>query len=682
MSDKKDLPVGSINFGNSTKGSAAFTGGVAQDFVQGNKIINEAPKPGLPALHQLEPPPVDFVGREAELAELLVMVKEGGVTISGLQGLGGVGKTTLALKLAAELKANYPDAQFLLDLKGPEPNPLPATEALKHVIRAYHPTVSLPESLTELRAQYLSVLEGQRVLLLMDNARDESQIKPLLPPPGCLLLVTSRFHFTVPGLKIKHLDALPPEDAIKLLLEIAPRIGNQAPEIARLCGNLPLGLRVAASFVTQRPNFKVEKLVSKLREKREWMEPIEASLSLSYELLREELQANWRALSVFPDSFDQRAAAAVWSLDEDQTLEQLGELFNFSLVEWNDETDRYRLHDLARVFADSRLTEVEHPNYKQRHAEYYLQILYQSQSRYLEGGEAVKEGLAIYDQEWSNVQIGWRWVKQFAENNPLALELCNEYPNACSSISELRQSPNERIAWRTVALSAAQKLDNKKAEWAHLNHLGVAHLHLGKYQLAIEFCQSALAIAREISDLTSEGLSLGVIGSSYRNLGETRRAIEFFMQHLAITRETKIRRYEGHTLGNLGGAHYQLGELQRAIEFYEQSLAIACEIGDRWAEGHSLCGLGITYAELKDCESAIKFYERHLVIARDLGDRRGEAISSWNMALALNETGYRAEAIALAEAALVLREQIEDPRTAGMRMKLAEWRREGEGANE
>ena len=149
-----------------------------------------------PRLHQVPPPPADFTGRKDELEELLAAIENGGVTISGLQGLGGICKTALALKLVEQLKPRYPDAQFYLDLKGASSEPLAVKEALAHVIRSYHPLGKLPESETELRAIYLSVLEGQRALLLMDNAASAEQVGPLSPPAGCVLLVTSRFHFT------------------------------------------------------------------------------------------------------------------------------------------------------------------------------------------------------------------------------------------------------------------------------------------------------------------------------------------------------------------------------------------------------------------------------------------------------------------------------------------------------
>ncbi|MFL6254886.1 MAG: hypothetical protein ACJ74T_07675, partial [Pyrinomonadaceae bacterium] len=129
--------------------------------VEGETLIVRMPT-AANALHQLLPPPRDFTGRVRELEELMSRIERGGVTISGLQGLGGIGKTALALKLAERLAPRYPDAQFYLDLKGADKQALSVAEALAHVIRAYHPTAKLPEDVVELQSLYLSVLHGKR----------------------------------------------------------------------------------------------------------------------------------------------------------------------------------------------------------------------------------------------------------------------------------------------------------------------------------------------------------------------------------------------------------------------------------------------------------------------------------------------------------------------------------------
>ena len=152
-----------------------------------SKLITLAP------LHQLPTPPADFTGREEDLNFLRSKLSQGGTgAIFGLRGMGGVGKTTLALKLANELKPRFPDAQIYLDLKGVDPQPLTPSQAMAYVVRAFHPEAPLPESEAEMAGLYRSVLDDKSVLLLMDNAAKKEQVEPLIPPSTCLLLVTSR----------------------------------------------------------------------------------------------------------------------------------------------------------------------------------------------------------------------------------------------------------------------------------------------------------------------------------------------------------------------------------------------------------------------------------------------------------------------------------------------------------
>jgi tetratricopeptide (TPR) repeat protein len=633
------------------------------------------------ALHQLPSPPRDFTGRTAELAELMGAVERGGATISGLQGLGGVGKTTLALKLAAQLKARYPDAQFYLDLKGASNSPLNASDAMAHVIRAYHPTAKLPEGEAELRGLYMTVLDNQRALLLMDNAASREQVEPLIPPESCVMLVTSRQHFTLPGLFQKNLDMLPAGDARKLLLKIAPRISEHADAIAGLCGYLPLALRLAASAMAERIDLRAEDYVRRLSDAHKRLELIDASLSLSYALLSAEMQKLWCLLSVFPDTFDVPASADVWDVQEDVAQDTLSELVKYSMVEWSEATARYHLHDLARIFADTHLNEAERSASQKSHAIHYLRVLSEADELYMQGGEAIKRGLVLFDLEWTNIQAGQSWVtKHSSEDNDTA-KLCSYYPNTGVYLLDLRQHPRERIDWLESALTASRRIKDRVVEGLLLGNFGIAYAALGETRRAIEFYEQTLVIAREIGDRGSEGRSLGNLGNAYAVLGETRRSIEFYEQDLTIAREIGDRRGEGRALGNLGIAYKNLGETRRAIEFYEQALTIDREIGNRRGEGSDLGDLGNAYANLGETQRAVEFYRQQLIIAREIGDRLGEGNALWNTSLTLDKIGDRAQAIAHAEGARNIYEEIEDPNAAKVREALVEWRGEeaGEG---
>ena len=557
------------------------------DIVQVKHVHIHAPETRDPSpLHQLPAPPRDFTGRAEELEDLLANIQQG-VAISGLRGQGGVGKTALALKLAEIIMDRYPDAQFYLDLRGVSANPLSSADAMAHVIRAYHSTAKLPESEAELSAIYHSLLHNKRALILMDNAKDRRQVEPLLPPAGCVLIVTSRVHFTLPGLYDKDLDALPLEDARKLLLTIAKRIGDAADEIAGLCGRLPLALRVAASAIAERRNLSPADYARRLRDARHrlsQLKEVDVVLNESCELLDEESRRRWRMLAVFAKTFDESAAAAVWEMEEDAANDALGDLLTYSLIEYDTASSRYSLHDLARIFADGRLSDIERDAAKQRHAQHYCQTLAQTTELYLQGGEAVKRGVALFDLERENIEAGWAWAESLMESDEEAAQMCIEYPTAGVYVLDLRQHPRERIRWLEFQLAAARRLKKRDYEGNATGNLGLAYADLGETRKAIEFYEQRLIIAREIGDRRGEGAATGNLGLAYAALGETRKAIEYHEKYLAIAREIGDRRGEGNALWNMSLSLDKLGECARAIECAEAALKIYAEIESPHAE--------------------------------------------------------------------------------------------------
>ena len=652
-----------------------------------HKAPQQTAAPAIPSLHQLPPPLADFTGRDDELLELRRSAAAGGALISGLQGAGGIGKTALALVLAHEWKDRYPDAQLFLNLHGVDPAPLAPEKAMEQIIHAFHPDARLPDDREALAGIYRSVLTGRRALLLLDNARDAAQIEPLLPPNSCGVLITSRWRFVLAGLKLKEIGVLSPESSAQLLREICDRLDDSAArKIAWQCGYLPLALRLAGAALANRPALKPEDYSRRLDVDRlKQLDPVARSLQVSYDLLDQTQQAAWRTLAVFPAIFDPAAAAAVWNGESD-AAEMLETLHIASMVEWNVESDRYRLHDLAREFAWRQLPAVERDAAQLRHARHYREVGDAADKLYLQGGENVLRGLQLFDRERAHMEAAFDFLASSLSPAPSGGKGWGEGARDFAALlvalvdavvytgQELRFHPRQRIQWLEAQRDAARITKHRQAEGNALGNLGLAYADLGEPRKAIEFYEQGLVIDREIGDRRGEGTDLGNLGIVYKNLGEPRKAIEFYEQQLKIVREVGDRRGEGNALGNLGNAYANLGEARKAIELYEQDLAIRHEIGDRRGEGNALGNLGSAYASLGEPRKAIEFYEQQMEIVREIGDRRGEGNALFNSALALDALGERAQAIARAEAALRIFEVLENPNAAKVRAQLAEWR--------
>ncbi|HEX5716134.1 MAG TPA: tetratricopeptide repeat protein [Thermoanaerobaculia bacterium] len=420
-------------------------------------------------------------------------------------------------------------------------------------------------------------------------------------------------------------------DACALLLTIAPRIGGVAGEIARLCDGLPIALRLAGGALAERTDLTPDSYLRRLAGEKERLGLIDGSLKLSVQLLLEELKDLWCKLAVFPASFDAAAAAAVWGLQLDPALDSLGTLMKSSLVDGED--GRYRLHDLARLFADSQLAEAGRKESWARHAEHYFQVVAAAGDLYKKGGDALLAGLRLFDSEWANIQVGQRWAAAQAGQERRAAELARDFPARGAYILDLRQSPRELISWLQAALEASRRLEDRRAEGAALGNMGLVYADLGEPRRAIELYEQSLPIAREIGDRRGEGNSLGSMGMAYADLGESRRAIEFHEQYLAIAREIGDRRGEGNALGSMGVAYAVLGEPRRAIEVHEQHLAIAREIGDRRGEAYASWNLGLELEKQGELARAVQLMQVCVDYERGLGHPKAEAGAAYVQAI-------------------------------------------------
>ena len=311
------------------------------------------PHPRMPSSVPRAPSRV-FTGRERELAELTSQLGGAGVLISGL---GGMGKSALARALVQAVAPRYPDLRIVVDLQGTSEDPLAPAAAMAHVVRAFLPDVPLPSSLEALTGLYRAVLQGQRALILFEDAQDRAQVEPLLPPAGSAIVVTSRRRFALPGVHVLSLDRLETAAAVAMLRCWAPSLDAAVAEgLAELCGGVPLALRLLCGALHSRPDLTIEAYVEQLRDAQSRHALLDASLQVSFGLLDPILQIVWSRLGLFTTRFHRRAVSVTTALSLGEEIDTLVE---HGMVEHDPETGFYGLPRSARSLAKSLLTEAD-----------------------------------------------------------------------------------------------------------------------------------------------------------------------------------------------------------------------------------------------------------------------------------------------------------------------------------
>lgn len=335
-------------------------------------IPEPSTEPRPPAPRQLPVDIPDFTGRQAAVARLtglLAPPDPAAVPVVAVNGLGGVGKTALALHVAHALRDRFPDGRLRLDLRGILSDPLAPAEALAELLTALGmPERALPADPAERAALYRTTVAGRRLLLLLDNAADAAQVLPLLPGARtCAVLVTSRHWLgPLPGAHHLHLDAMAPSEAVDLLAAVAGRARiaaepRAATAIVAACGLLPLAVRVAGSRLAADPGQSLAGLAASLADEGTRLaelawdhSAVEPALALSYARLGT-AQARALRLVALPDAPELPLTAAGALLDRgpDETRVLLEALVDLNLLQ-SPAADRYGLHDLVRVFARGR----------------------------------------------------------------------------------------------------------------------------------------------------------------------------------------------------------------------------------------------------------------------------------------------------------------------------------------
>lgn len=661
-----------------------------------------APAPP-PAVHQLPRPPRNFTARERELAELDAQLARGGA-LSAIQGMGGIGKTALALVIAERWSDRFPDGQFYLDLKGAT-EPVAPGEAMLHVIRSIDPSRPLPKTEAEVASAYRSILRGKRVLLLLDNAVGREQVEPLLPPEGSVLLVTSRQRFALPGLHTLALSPLAPSESQSLLDTLAPHAAAAANQLAELCGGLPLALSLAGRALAERPDLDPAEYAARLADDSDRLRQldlaesnggVEASFALSYGLLDADQQRGLCALAVFPQHFDRAAAGAVWELSPEAADARIGALLRLNLLEWDGagKDARYRLHDLVRLFALARLSPEEYERTALRHARHYLELLATMDRAAQTRG--TEHALAAVDREWVHIRAAFEHCRERAASSPQAAQLASSAPDA--GLLRLRQHPRERVSYCALAVQLAHGRGEHKLEGRLLAHAARAHQELGEAREALEQSQRALAIANATGDVQTQVGALIAQGDAHHALGEPRQAIAAAERALSLAREIGAEADEAAASIVLAWAHHVAGESARAVEYAEQvlpmaqalrapvleatarlalgfaleaigqaarvpphagaCLRIARELGDLRIEGYALLLAG-------DRDARDRNIARGIEIAHEIGDRRLEGNALLYLAHAHNARGAAREACETAERALEIAELTADRTLAG-----------------
>jgi tetratricopeptide (TPR) repeat protein len=714
-----------------------------------DRLYDALPPRGAPAVvRPLAADLPDFTGRDAQIDQLRARLDQQGA-VTCIHGMGGIGKTALAVHVAHQIIAEgrFRDAQLTIDLKGAGEAPVDPAEALESLLNAIlGPDPNRPRDLDTLAVLWRQAIDGKDALLILDNAADATQVRHLLPGcVSCAVLVTSRRRFALPGAVRLDLDSMQLDEAHDLLQELAPHLDQAAAEtIAGLCGRLPLALRVAGNYLSLNDDVTPEEYgemladertrLARLRDRDDPDLDVATAISLSVAQLDAEQRRAWTLLALFPAPFDLPAAAALWgevregepfrptavgddlwgelregegfdpadwdddmvgalrqfleqlagplasrpsieALDQDETRERLQAQRIRSLVSYDRDSGRYLQHDLVRLAAGGELEtrgEQEVEAARLRLARHYEGVARAAKELYKQGGEAVLQGLALFDREWPHIRAGQSWAAARAGKDAEASRLCNDYPDAAAVLLSLRLHPRDWIAWLEAAARAARRLGDREAEGNHLGSLGLAYKNLGEMEKAVDYYQQALVIARHLGDRRNEGTHLGNLGNACLLLGQMEKAVEHFEQALAIARETGDRQAEGTRLGSLGNACIPRGEMEQAVVYYQQAMVIARETGDRESEGNSLGNLGNAYFALGEIEKAVDHYQQALAIARQIGDRHGEGNQLGNLGLVHRHQGDSARAYDLLTQALTSFEAIEDPGAVRIRQWLAE----------
>jgi tetratricopeptide (TPR) repeat protein len=536
---------------------------------------------------------------------------------------------------------------------------------------------ALPTNLDEQAALYRSLLAARSALVVLDNASSADQLRPLLPAsPTCLVLITSRDRLTglvaQEGAQVLDLDVFAPEEAIELLARIAGRDRVEAEpeaaaEVARLCGYLPLAVRIVAARLVTRPTMSIATLGGRLADERHRLAELAAGdveMRASFALSRQALSSGaarlFRRLGLIagPD-FAPGVSAALIDATPRKGEELLEALVDAHLVEVASTPGRYRFHDLLRLYARERVqveeTEPDRQATLRRMFDWYLNSA--EAAYWLLNPERAGRRLPPDrpDPVFATHVEALAWFEAERPSVVAAIHQavdCGMYPVAWRLPDAMWIFFNFRNYWadweetHEVGLNAAREAHNRRGEARMLENLGEVHrvanlsevtrirrFHrdLGRFEKPLGCFQQALTIYKEIGQRSDEAEVLINLGATYGTLGRFEQSVECNQQARAIFREVADRRREGVALNQLGWGYRELGRSVESVECYQQALAIFGQLGDPYWEGFVLGALGDRYVEMgrsgesvQSYQNAIGCFQQALTTFQETGNRWGE----------------------------------------------------------
>ncbi|MGW1912685.1 BTAD domain-containing putative transcriptional regulator [Streptomyces sp. NPDC002076] len=670
------------------------------------RILQADPALAEPSSPAAEPPAVavrpaqlpasvpDFTGRAsfvAELSEVLSSASEsvdaGGrvMAVSALAGIGGVGKTTLAVHVAHRARAAFPDGQLYVDLQGAGPRPAEPETVLGSFLRALGTADSaIPDSLEERSALYRSVLDGRRVLVLLDNAKDAAQVRPLLPgTEGCAALVTSRVRMVdLAGAHLVDLDVMSPDEALALFTKIVgeERVAAEreaALDVVAACGFLPLAIRIAASRLAARRTWTVSVLAAKLADERRRLDELQAgdlAVKATFELGYGQLEpAQARAFRLLgladgPD-ISLAAAAAVLDLPAEETEDLLESLVDTSLLE-SAAPGRYRFHDLVRLYARACAERDEQPPSEREAAmsrllDFYLATAAQVYAMERPGDRLVDHmepteypGLNFEDrhraQDWLYAEAVslLACVQQFARPGtlPRAIDLLW----AAVDLTESGANSREYDAAAIALLDAARSCGDRRAEVRASVVLANAHQLSGRFAEADESARESLRLGNSFSDPLARCWAANIRGAMAFYQRRYDNAEEHLKQALEDFRDCGDRAGEASVLCNLSRIHVVTGRPQSAVELAQQGVDMYEGLGHAVKTANGRYALGVALTENGLPAEAAERLQEALTIFRESRQRLWEGMTLFRLAELDLAARRHAQASVSAEAALTV----------------------------